>query len=78
MNIPLLTSIIELVVSLFKHHAPEVVQAAETAAAQTAVTDPKVQAGIAAYQAIQNFKTAINTPERSPVTAPFPGTAAVQ
>ena len=74
MNIPLLSKLVALVEELFKAHAPEIVaaatspeaQAVEQAAAGAAIAsaeqDPKVQAGIAAYQAIQSFKAAINTP----------------
>ena len=74
-----LAELVTFIESLFQKHAPEIVQAAATAATQTAeqqvVVDPKVQAGIAAYQAIQNFKTAIQSPPVAPPSIP-PGTAA--
>ena len=79
MNIPLLVQLVEFVESLFRHHAPEVVAAASSPAVQQAVEqavvsaavatasqDPKVQAGIAAYKALQEFKAAINPPPPEP------------
>ena len=69
-----LAELVTFIESLFQKHAPEIVAAAQTAAVQTAeqqaATDPKVQAGVAAYQAIQNFKTALNTPPSVPTTPP--------
>jgi len=74
MNIPVLSKLVAFVEELFKAHAPEIVAAAESpaahaveqaataAAVQAVAQDPKVQAGIAAYKAIQDFKTAINPP----------------
>lgn len=80
MNIPVFSYLIALVEELFKAHAPEIVAAAspevkaavtaaEGAAVAQVAQDPKVQAGIAAYQAIQNFKAAINTPPAQPPSA---------
>ena len=76
--------LIALIEEIFKAHAPEIVaaatspeakaieQAAAIAAVQTVSKDPKVQAGIAAYQAIQNFKTAINMPAQGADVPPLP------
>lgn len=58
---------LKFVEGLFESHAPEIVaaatspeaqaveQAAATAAVQSAEQDPKVQAGIAVYQAVKNY-----------------------
>lgn len=80
MDISILAKLVELIEELFKAHAPEIVaaaaspevKAAEEAAAGAAVAsveqDPKVQAGIAAYQSLQNFKAVLSAP--TPPTPP--------
>ena len=68
--------LIALFEAIFKAHAPEIVAAAEVAATQTAeqqaAVDPKVQAAIAAYQAVQNLKVALQTPPTPAAGEPLP------
>lgn len=70
MDIPVLAQLVVLIETLFKSHGPEVIKAAEQAAAgaaiSTAETDPKIQAmtaaSVALLQAAQNLKTEIDKP----------------
>lgn len=76
-NMKFLDSVFKWVESLFEQHAPEIVaaatpalqaaaQAATSAALQTASQDPKIQAGIAVYQAVKNYNAVANTPAPNP------------
>ena len=78
-NMKFLDSVFKWVESLFEQHAPEIVaaatpalqaaaQAATTAALQTTSQDPKIQAGIAVYQAVKNYNAVANGP--APVVPP--------
>lgn len=74
-----LKELVTFIENLFQHHAPEIVQAAATAATQTAeqqaATDPKIQAGIVAFQAIQNLKVALEAPSVKPPVSSAPPAA---
>lgn len=76
----IISKFLKFVEGLFEAHAPEIVaaatspevkaieQAAAGAAVQAAVQDPKVQAGIAVYQAVKNYNAVSSAPATPPAS----------